>query len=187
MLSIIFGVPGSGKTTAAARIVYKNSKKHIITYSNVPIKGARYIDLQLVLGNFDLGPCDLIIDEASIEFNNRKFKELSKTIISWLKLYRHHGCRNIYVFSQSYDDMDITLRRLADILFTIHRPFRGLHVMRLIYRRVGPDPDTHKIEDSFFFRRFGIQIFFGRRYYKLFDSWEAPSLPPIPDSLYRSC
>ena len=113
---VIFGVPGSGKTTHAAKIVYKNLKKGIPTFSNVIIKGSLLIDASKI-GTFNMENGDLIIDEASIEFNNRNYKSLPKKTIEWFKLYRHYGIRNIYIYSQSYEDMDITLRRLSDVMF----------------------------------------------------------------------
>ena len=76
-VKIFFGVPGSGKTTHAAIIVYRNSKKHFTTYANVPIAGSYFYDAKM-LGKFLISDCDLIIDEASIDFNNRKFKSLSQ-------------------------------------------------------------------------------------------------------------
>ena len=109
-IKIFFGVPGSGKTTLAAKFVHDNLKHGIKTFSNVPIKGALLFETS-DLGVYDISDGCMVLDEAGIAFNNRKFKTLSQSTIEWLKLHRHYGIRDIYVFSQSYDDMDITLRR----------------------------------------------------------------------------
>lgn len=178
-IKIFFGVPGSGKTTNAARIVLGNLKKGIKTYSNVPIKGAILYD-QRSIGQYDISDGEMIIDEAGIHYNNRKFKELPKEQIEWFKLSRHYGINNIYIFSQSYEDMDITLRRLADEIYVIKRtliPF--VFCQRRILVKVGIDKETHQIQDQYYFQFLGIKLYFGFHYWHMFDSWSAPVLPPL--------
>lgn len=174
---IYFGVPGSGKTTHAAKIVRRNLKKGIVTYSNVVIRGAVKIDSNMI-GSVSLTDGDLILDEASIEFNNRQYKSMSKQAIEWFKLYRHYGIRNIYIYSQSYDDMDITLRRLSDVMYIVKRSLiPGLIITKEISRKIGINQDTHQIEDQYFFNLFRMSFTFGPRYWNMFDSWAAPVLP----------
>lgn len=176
---IYFGVPGTGKTTRCASIVAKNSRKGIPTYSNVPIQGAILIDSSDIGVCHIAGPADLIIDEASIDFNNRSFKSLPKHTIQWFKLYRHYHISNIHVFSQSYDDMDITLRRLADEYYLCKRSLiPKFFYTRRIRRRIGIDDQTHQIVDLFEFVPFSRRYLFAPRYWKLFDSYDAPQLPP---------
>lgn len=176
-LKIYFGVPGSGKTTHAASVVYKNLKKGRKTFSNVPIKGAYLYDSK-DLGKYDISNCDLIIDEASIDFNNRQFKSLPMYTIQWLKYYRHYGVRNIYVYSQSYEDMDITLRRLATELYIVRRSLiPGLFVTKRIAVKIGIDENTHQVIDEYFFQFLGIRHYWGRLYFSMFDSWSTPELP----------
>lgn len=178
-IKIYFGVPGSGKTTLAARIVLKNLRQGITTFSNVPIKGAVVYDSK-VIGEVDISDCDLIIDEAGIEYNSRAYKAMPKSQIQWFKLHRHYGCRNIYVFSQSYEDMDITLRRLADQIFVVKRtliPY--LFCTRRIAVKVGIDEETHQITDLYYFQFMGYQFYWGFHYWHMFDSWSAPVLPNV--------
>lgn len=178
-LSIYFGVPGCGKSTHAASIVYRNLKKGWPTYCNFPVQGAFLID-DKDLGTFDLRNGDLIIDEASISFNSRKFKSLSQQTIAWLKLHRHYGVHNIYVYSQSYDDMDITLRRLADRLYLIKRTLiPWLSVIRHISVRIGINEETHQIEDQYSFDLVPSFLWLPR-WWHMFDSFAAPELPKRP-------
>ena len=74
-IKIYFGVPGSGKTTLAAKIVLENLKRGVKTYTNVPIKGGLLFDASNI-GTFDISDGEMILDEAGIQFNNRKFKTL---------------------------------------------------------------------------------------------------------------
>lgn len=183
-VKIYFGIPGSGKTTHAAKVVKRNLKRGVPTYSNVDIVGSipyKTADLGKI---YILEGSDLIIDEASIEYNNRQYKSLPKETIAWFKLYRHYGIRNIYIYSQSYDDMDITLRRLSDVMYLVRRSLiPGLIVTKEISRKIGINQDTHQIEDQFFFNLFRISFIFGPRYWKMFDSWSAPPLPKKPISI----
>lgn len=183
-VTIFFGVPGSGKTTLAAKLVYQNLKKGIPTFSNVDIFGAiQYSATDL--GNYNINNADLIIDEAGIEFNNRKYKTLPQSTIEWFKYYRHYGINNIYIFSQSYEDMDITLRRLADRLYILRRsliPF--CFATRRINVKIGIDDDTHQIIDKYFFQRLSLRLFFGPKYWKMFNSWDAKPLKEKQWKLY---
>ena len=172
---IYFGVPGSGKTTHAAKVVYDNLKKGYPTFSNVPIFGAFMVG-EKDIGVFNISGCDLVIDEASISYNSRKWKSLSQEAIAWYKYYRHYGVRNVYVYSQSFDDMDITLRRLADRYFLITRSvLPWLSCIREIDRKIDIDEQTHQISDSYFFRLLPHFLWLPT-YWSMFDSWAAPVL-----------
>lgn len=117
-INLCYGYPGSGKSTYAAFLARKFLKKGITVYSNVAIKGCKILNPRLDLGIYDTSDSVILIDEASIEFNNRDFKSFPKTCISFFKLHRHYHCQ-IYVFSQSFDDTDITIRRLCHNIFWI--------------------------------------------------------------------
>lgn len=184
-IKIYFGVPGSGKTTLAARLVLQNLKHGVKTFSNVPIKGALLYDAGTI-GKIDISDGEMLIDEAGIQFNNRKFKTMPQETIEWLKLHRHYGIKNIHVFSQSYEDMDITLRRLADEIYVVKRtliPY--VFCIRRIKVKVGIDKETHQITDMYFFQFLGIHLYLGYHYWHMFDSWSAPDLPVV-DWYYSS-
>ena len=120
MLSIYFGSPGCGKTTLIVKTA-KRDKSHKFIFTNVELSSITHnflksSDLQ-TLGSWT--PCSdslLLLDEAGIEYNNRKYKSMSQSTIAWFKLHRHFGV-DVNVYSQSWDDVDITLRRLADRYF----------------------------------------------------------------------
>lgn len=173
---VYFGVPGTGKTTLAAKIVYQNSRRGIKTYSNVPITGALLVDSSDI-GVVDISDGDLILDEAAIEYNNRSYKTMPKSTISWFKLHRHYGVRCIHVFSQSYEDMDITLRRLQTCLYRTSRTIvPGVFMARRIVPVISIDRDTHQITEQY--RWSGLPRFYcGFRYWPMFDSYQAPELP----------
>lgn len=178
---IFFGKPGSGKTSFAASFVYKRLKKGLPVWSNVPIKGAYKVSVKDDIGLYQISNGYLIIDEAGIDYNNRQFgkgKGMTQQQIEWWKLIRHYSVI-ADVFSQSYDDMDITLRRLASDLFIIKRSIiPGQFLCKRIRRKTAVDEITHQIIDEY---RMGIPVLDtyrirGRKYWKFFDSYDAPSL-----------
>lgn len=178
---IFFGKPGSGKTSFASAFVYKRLKSNLPVWSNVPIKGAFKLSVKDDIGAFQMDNGYLIVDEAGIDYNNRQFgkgKGMSQEQIEWWKIIRHyHMVADI--FSQSYDDMDVTLRRLASDLFLIKRSLiPHMFLCKRIRRKTAVDEFTHQIIDEY---RMGIPVLdtyriYGKRYWKFFDSYDAPVL-----------
>lgn len=179
---VFFGAPGSGKSTHAARIAYLYASKGIQVYSNVDIVGVTRIDSSL-LGKFYIGDGVLILDEAGIDFNNRlamskSSKAMSQDAIQFFKLYRHYGITDIYLYSQSYEDFDVTLRRLADELYLVKRSVLPKTISyKRIFMKIGIDENTHQIIDKYYFRILSTKRFYAPPYWALFDSWQCPDLP----------
>ena len=192
MIRIFFGNPGCGKTTLACRMFYKSLKKgkkspYSHLFSNFENKLSHQVNLS-GLGEWTFPERSyIIIDEAGIEYNNRKYKSLDQSTISWFKLHRHYRC-DIDFVSQSWEDIDITVRRLADELWYIRRlgPFT---MCRRVYKRIGVDDNTHQIIDKyefgkllpcilpFPFHRKNLIFFLRKPYYKYFDSYSKMTLP----------
>ena len=205
VVNIYFGVPGSGKTTLAAylakSVMYESRvitwakahpnrfsdwlinssllKREMSVYSNVPITGARALDPKEDVGRYMMVDGKVIIDEAGIEYNNRNFRAFSPEAIYWYKYHRHYQC-SVDVFSQSYEDMDITLRRLAQNYFVVKKSIIPYFIVcKRIKRKVGIDDNTHQIIDKFYF---GLPIIsskwiFAPPLWKLFNSFSRKELP----------
>lgn len=207
MIAVYFGSPGSGKTTLACREILRARKRYKYTFANFGCKCATVDDVDLSdlgLWTFPSGSY-VAIDEAGIEYNSRKYKTLPQHTIKWFKLHRHYGC-DLSVWSQSWEDMDVTLRRLADRLYYVRR-FGPFTLVRRVYKRVTVDKQTEQIIDgyemtslvylllkplyyaSFFafglgflikaiFPRFEeVRLVFRPFYYRYFDTHAAPELP----------
>lgn len=205
VLNVYFGVPGSGKTTFAAHLAkqcLRQSRlitwaerhpgkfsawllasgflrRRIPVYSNVPITGTYHLDPQADIGRFMVKEGKVIIDEAGIEYNNRNFKAFPPDAIYWYKYHRHYQC-SVDVFSQSYEDMDITLRRLAQNYFVVKKSLLPMFIVcKKIRRKVGIDENTHQIIDKYYF---GLPLLdskwvFSPPLWKLFNSFSRRELP----------
>ena len=205
VLNVYFGVPGSGKTTFAAYLTkwalhenpiitfcrrHRNPvtnlllrsrylKRRIDVYSNVPITGAYRLDAKADIGFFMIENAKIIIDEAGIEYNNRNYKNFPQEAIYFYKYHRHYQT-SVDVFSQSYEDMDVTLRRLAQNFYVVRRSLVSFCVVaRRIRRKVGVDEQTKQIQDLY---AMGMPLLDTKRIFspplwKLFNSYSRRELP----------
>lgn len=173
-INIYFGSPGCGKTTHAAYIVRKCKRRKIPVFSNVPIKGAYLYNPQVDLGVYDISDCVVIIDEASIEFNSRYYKDMSKGIIYFLKMFRHFHIRAIYVYSQAADDMDITLRRLCKNYYMIKKIGYWSFIHRI---KIKEDVVDGQLVSIYKYAIGLPKVIFRPLYYRMFDSWSRIELP----------
>ena len=188
-IQIFFGLPGSGKSTKAASIVAKNELRGRPTFSNVPITGALEFSPHEDLGKFMIRDCDIIIDEAGLEYNNRNFKTFSQDETYFFKYHRHYKT-NIYVFSQSYNDMDKKIRDLATELFVVKKSFIPKFIVcRRIKKRIGVNDMTKDIVDEYYFSNWFLSLLFDKRifaplYYNRFNTYSCKKLPIKEFSLY---
>lgn len=204
-LNVYFGVPGSGKTTYAAYLAKqarresivirlckrfpnkftawilngKNWKRSYPVWSNVPISGTYQLNAREDIGVHMVQNGKMIIDEAGVEFNSRNYKSFPQTAIHFFKYHRHYGV-SVDVFSQSFEDMDVTLRRLAQNFYVVKRSVIPFFVVtKRIRRKVGIDDNTHQLCDHY---AFGLPVLdskwvFCPPLWKMFDSYSFDVLP----------
>lgn len=178
MVKLFFGPPGCGKSCHTAYIAYKNHKKGIKTYCNYPVEGTFLFDPQTDLGKYDMSDCDIIIDEASIEFHARKFKTFGDILIEFFKKNRHYKVRDIYIYSQGWDDIDKVIRILAVRLYVMRRISKHITMYRRISRNYGRiDKLTEQIVDGYGYVPFSTRFIWLPKYWNMFDSFEHKELP----------
>lgn len=169
-----FGVPGCGKSTTATSIALDKLKKDIKVYANFDVKGTTYIEKKDIrYSNDDLHDCVLIIDEVGLEYDNRGFK--TNFTPDELKLFKKHRHKHIDIvmFSQSWDDMDVKLRRLSTRLFVLKRSIIPFFIKRkMIGKKISIDKDTHQIIDSYSFVPFSGSYVYMPRTWKSFNSFD---------------
>lgn len=194
MIRMFFGTPGCGKTTMAVRELVKD-QTHRYTYCNFECDHPLIFDkfTPQALGNWTLPEGSLVaIDEASCEWNNRSFKSFPPELIEYLKKHRHFRV-DIDLYSQSWDDVDITARRLVEELWYIRKLPLGISFARRIWKKVDiekkdKDNNTGQIVDGYkkasvlnLFTRSGRRrswkFIFRPHWYGFFNSWEKMKLP----------
>jgi len=130
----VFAPPGTGKTTLAAKLVRNALIEGKDVYSNVPIIGAKQLDLK-DLGKYLLENCILIIDEAGAELSNRNWMtNLSDAQIRFLKKHRHYGV-DIWLFSQAYGDVDNKFRELTTMLLMLKKDWKPFFVKAMAIKK----------------------------------------------------
>lgn len=199
MIRTFWGNPGCGKTTLAVKLLLKNQKKYLHCLSNFEhtVPGAGYYDSLDKLGEW-IPPRHTYCawDESGIDFNSRSYKSMSKACIAFHKKHRHQQI-DIDCFSQAWDDIDITLRRLSVQYWYMYR-IGPWTLCRRVYKRTGVDKETKQIIDQYdmasmlwllvwplqlgwpFDKKFTLT--YRPFYYKYFDTFE---MLPIPVKLPR--
>lgn len=194
MIETYFGSPGAGKTTVACALALQDRKMYDNVFLNFShsIPSACLCDLDR-LGEWTFPPNSKVyIDEAGIVYNNRKFKSFPQEAIAWFKLHRHYSV-DVCLLSQSWEDCDVTIRRLSDVLWHVRKagPFT---ICRRVYKSVTVDQTTQQIIDGYkmahllwlflyplqmygwpFAQRF--KIIYRPFYYRYFDTYERNDLP----------
>ena len=179
VVNIYFGVPGCGKTTLAAWLSRRDLRRGGRVWSNVPITSTYKLDVTRDIGVNHIEKGRIIIDEAGIEYNNRNFKNMPRHQIEFFKYHRHYSTA-IDVFSQSYEDMDITLRRLAQNYYVVTKSLIPFFItIRRIGRRIDIDENTHQIIDAYRWRCFLFtRRIFAPTLWKMFNTKSHKKLNP---------
>lgn len=195
-VSLYFGLPGCGKTTLMAAHALKalRGKRYRNVFCNVKlnIPGIIYIE-RSDLGVYDLSDGLVLFDEATISFDSRDYKNFGKSMLQFFLLHRHYNL-DIELYTQQWDGVDRKIRVITDRVYYVYKDFftRGFltKYYRIPYDIIIPDPNKAGnnlgeivqgyCKPSLLERIFCHRIF-RPRYYRYFDSWEAPELPPLPD------
>lgn len=209
MISLYFGSIGCGKTTFAVKTAFRINKNIIKAsiikndwkrklkgdkllyhrvYTNFLCDVSNYCTLN-GLGDWTFPPkSKIIVDESGIEYNNRKYKSLPQSTIEWFKLSRHYRC-DLDFYSQSWEDTDITIRRLAERMYYCKK-IGPVTIVRRIKKFVHVDDETKQIIDGYEFYSIlwgllpppfrindAIRFVWRPKYYKYFNSYHTPDTP----------
>lgn len=203
MVKLFFGLPGCGKTTILTKFAKdaltkkRLKKKYAHVFSNVYLGRGGCFDDIIYINHTDLGVYDIrdglvLIDEATLAFDSRDYKNFSKAMISFFLLHRHYNV-DIILFTQQWDGVDRKIRVITDRVYYVYKGFfTGSWISkyyRIPYGIIIPDKKQggEKLGDivqgyskpNVIQRIFCCRVF-RPLYYRYFDSWEAPPLPPLP-------
>lgn len=186
-LTFVFGKKGSGKSTLMVKQMLKDLKKGWIVYTDmqdVRIPGVRIIDSSQLLETFVPEPgSSCYLDEVGIAFDNRKYKNFSDGLRDFFKYQRKYRVK-ICMNSQSFD-VDLKIRTLTDSMVLVTNIGNVFSLCRPIVRSITLTEATSEAEsriaDSLKFGKFTTwRLYFMPRYFKYFESFDAPERPFIP-------
>lgn len=186
--TLIFGKKGSGKTSFMTMCAQKYKKYNIpVLCTEDHIDNTFYLDPKY-LGEYWLPEnCVLLVDELSVLFNSRAFKNTSQACLKWWKFSRHNKVK-IIAFTQVYDDSDKQIRNLADHLyvaknmgsFSMYRKIQKVLALRV------NDQGTGEIIDSYEYtpilRKGSIMFCSLKKWRKHFDSFSRLPVPDLPQN-----
>lgn len=189
--TMIVGKKGSGKTTWGVQLIYKFLRRGWVVYSNIDVPGVHFFD-PLKIGEYTFPKGSVVvIDEANLFWDNRRWKDVAVKLIEWFRYQRQYKVK-LYMLSQTFD-IDKKLRSLCDDLYLVK------NVGRIFCwcKRIRKWPDLKQAEgesearivdmikyDTLLLAPFGSRhLVYIPKYSKYFKSYNPPPLPVIP-SLY---
>jgi len=194
MIKGYFGLPGCGKSTFLAKIAQRYISKGIRVFvlKDYPVDGC-YLFEWSDLGKYDMSGSVILIDEISLYADNRDFKLFAKAVKKYFILHRHYYCDVIW-FTQQYDGVDRKIRELTTCLMYV-KTLGNISYATRVDRFIHIDKEQKDIRTgykisgilsmifSIFTRSF--EICFRPKFYKYFNSFEAPELPEKDFPLFR--
>lgn len=196
MIRGYFGVPGCGKTTILTSIgkkAYKrsvkrkrHSYKHIYTINfSINLPGIEEITWN-DLADYKFYDSLILIDEITLDADNRKFKDFKDEHRDFFILHRHLGCDVVYT-TQDFEKVDAKIRCLTFDLWYMTKSvipiLRNFTNARRIYRNIAINEHTSDLVYGYRFCNFlellfasNIKVVYRRPLYKLFDSYTELSL-----------
>lgn len=195
-VSLYFGLPGAGKSTIltshAKRALRKRSPyKNVYCNVKLNLPGIIYIE-NADFGKYNISDGLVLIDEATLEFDSRDYKNFSRRMVEFFLLHRHFSI-DIELFTQQWDGVDRKIRVITDRCYYIYKGFfTGGFISRYYrvpYGIIIPDPKKSGEKLGEIIQGYAKPGLLGRifggwcfrpLYYKYFDSYERPNLPPLP-------
>ena len=205
MITGYFGVPGCGKTTLAAKKARKinnaikrdnrRQKLHLkrkcpydVVLTNFYCKDCCKIDFKDI-GVYDIQRACIILDELTIDADNRDFKNFQRSSVEGF-IYHRHYFNDIFYYTQNYNAVDKKIRDLTHTLYFVKKsylPFFSLFTKaRRIFRTIDINDYTKEIVNGYRFPNIfelilnflGLlhigEICFRPFYYKDFNSFVQP-------------
>lgn len=111
-VTILYGLPGAGKSYLLACIADEYIKSGFPVCCNYPVKGTHRIQNKDINTDLCISRSVLLLDEAHSLFNSRGFKNFTKSMHEFFSLHRHLG-NCIYLVTQHPARLDVVIREVA--------------------------------------------------------------------------
>lgn len=186
-LYFVIGKKGSGKTSYLCKLALDYSKKGWTIYTNVPdlkVPNIRIIKDISELGDY-VPDCNslLLLDEVSLIWDNRHFKNFKDCTKEFFRLQRHYKCI-CYLFSQTFD-VDKKIRDLSDRMYLCQQFLGRWAWLREIDKRItitesSADSESRVTENLSFRGIFHWRWIYIPKYQPYFDSFTLPPRKGMP-------
>lgn len=185
-LFFVVGKKGSGKTSYLCKLALDYIKQGYIVYTNVSdllIPGVRIIDNITSLGDFvPVRDSVLLLDEVSLVWDNRHFKDFKDCTKEFFRLQRHYRCV-VYLFSQTFD-VDKKIRDLADRMYLCTQFCGRWSLLREINKKIiitesTSEAESRVAENLSFCGIFSWRFIYIPKYQPYFDSFVLPVHPEL--------
>lgn len=198
-LYFVFGKKGSGKSTLLTKLAfqYLTSGKDVFSTEDLTFtwKNNEYSTILFEpkkIYTYDFPPGSIIlIDEVSLIWDNRNFKNMDPKVVEWFRYQRHHKCI-VYLFSQSFD-IDKKLRDLSDDMYLVTKIGRVIACARHMVRKpvvVHPSEDSPAridddiVQDGLLLAPFGgCMLASIPKWSKFYDSFCKPKGSTLPSAI----
>ena len=188
MITGYFGVPGCGKTSLLTKKavnelkkIKRGKSKYKAIYTNFYCKGCHMIDFN-VLETYKLYDSLILLDEITMDADNRNFKNFKTGTRDFFVLHRHLGNDIVYA-TQNFEMVDKKIRELTQELWYMSKSVVPLldrfTSAKRIYRNITINEHSSDLVlgyrfcnliESFFTSNY--QLVFRPIYYKYFDSFD---------------
>lgn len=168
------------------RRIRRGRSKYKRVFTNFPVDGCYSFEFA-DLGLYDMTDSLVLIDEITMDADNRQFKSFPVNARNFFILHRKYGCDVIY-FTQNWNAVDKKIRDLTAELYYLKR-LPLITVGTRIFRRMDINDYTSEIVYGYRFPNLwerikswvvpGFSIYtscFRPFWYKYFDTFEAPKL-----------
>lgn len=176
-VEIYMAPPRTGKSSLGAWLYLKFHKQYKV-FCNYPVKGAIKLNPRQDFMVYMIQDAMIIIDEAWEDFGNRDFKNFIPRLQEFFKTHGHYHLR-IIVLSQSWDDVDIKIRKLAAKIVILRKFPLGFVKTKDIIPRI----DISEEGEIVYKYAWKHWLLGGHRWYcmwnarKIYDSWSHKDLP----------
>lgn len=185
-LCFIFGKKGAGKSCFMIREMKKLLNRGWNVYTDMQdciLPGVRIIDWHDLIDLVPETHSAVFLDEVGISLDNRKFKSFPDGLRDFFKYQRKYRLK-VYMNSQAFD-VDIKVRNVVDSMilqtsfmniFSISRPIRRSFCLT----EASADAESRIADKLKFAPIWEWRIYYMPKYFRYFDSFDAPYREKIP-------
>lgn len=184
-----------------------SSFKRVLTNVPMSVPEGENSNIYLIdntdFGIFDMSESLILFDESQMLFDNRDYKSMTPQRRNFLMLHRHYKCM-ICFFNQTYDGIDKKIRLITNNVYYLRKTFftgkckpRRLKYMMYVPKKPKRNEVINNNDGEITMRYYQCGFFENlfsslfilppiklRRYWRYFDSFDAP---PLPVKEFKKC